>query len=110
MPGGLPITCAGSVFKSWPLIKAGFVRCLQHQIRKCNNLTELNLVIDDGDSTIGACLLASKLYDNSLDLIHKWNRKTTRLDHFYIKPFKNYHNCGTIDYTQSFDSQIPKEA
>ncbi|CAF0759306.1 unnamed protein product [Brachionus calyciflorus] len=110
MPGGLPIFCAGSVFKSWSLIKPGFVRCLVNQNGKFKNLKELNLVVADGDSTVGACLITSKLYDNKLDLIKTHKRKILTLDHFYISQFKSYNYCGNDEYPHSIDIQIPKEA
>lgn len=107
MPQGLPIVCAGSVFKSWSLIKPGFVRCLNKQLKKFPSLNELNLVLADSDSSIGACLLASKLHDNKIVLIKNYKRKSIALDHFYISKFQNFHQCGNELF--STDNHIPKE-
>lgn len=107
MPGGLPLVCAGSVFKSWSLIKSGFIGCLNKHLKKYPNLNELNLVVADSDSSIGACLLASKLYDNQIVLIKNYKRKTIVLDHFYINQFHNSLQCETE--LISIDNQIPKE-
>lgn len=62
LPGGLPIVCAGSVFKSWPLIRSGFIKCLEAFKNKKFRLKELKLVTIKEDSTIGAALLASHLF------------------------------------------------
>ncbi|RNA11300.1 N-acetyl-D-glucosamine kinase isoform X1 [Brachionus plicatilis] len=107
MQDGLPIVCAGSVFKSWSLIKPGFVQCLNKQIKKFPSLNELNLVLADSDSSIGACLLASKLYDNKIDLISTYKRKSVVLDHFYVNKFQNFYQCETEIF--STDNLIPKE-
>lgn len=105
IPGGLPLVCAGSVFKSWSLIKPGFIRCLNKHIKKYPNLNELNLVVADSDSSIGACLLASKLYDNQIVLIKNYKRRTIALDHFYINKFHNSLQSGAE--LISVDSHIP---
>ena len=90
---GLPIVCTGSVFKSWHLIKPGFVKCLERQMKKCSGLNEMNLVLVNDDSTLGAALLASRVYDQSLNL-HKqfeFASLTTKLDHFYLKNIIKYN-------------------
>jgi hypothetical protein len=78
--------CAGSVFKSWSLIKPGFLRCLMryNSMNKQSRLDEINLVCVRDDSTVGAALLASKLCSGArvpFDL----STLTEPLDHLYIK-------------------------
>ncbi len=84
---GLPVVCTGSVFKSWNLIKPGFVKCLESQINKCSDLNAINLMLINDDSTIGGALLASKIVDPELNLSQHVDRKSlvTQLDHFYLK-------------------------
>jgi len=65
LPGGIPIVCAGSVFKSWTLIKSGFVKCLENPKYKRFRLKELKLVTIKEDSTIGAAMLASRVFDSN---------------------------------------------
>lgn len=95
---GLPIVCTGSVFKSWHLIKPGFLRCIQAQISRFSSLNSINLVTINGDSTLGAALLASRVYDSSLDdqslavnMAQHFNLKslTTQLDHFSVPSLFN---------------------
>jgi hypothetical protein len=90
--GGLPVVCTGSVFKSWSLIKPGFVRCLESQMNKCSSLNEMKLVFINGDSTIGAALLASKLAATDLEIGQFVDRKPliTLLDHFYLKNIRTF--------------------
>ena len=92
-PDGLPIVCTGSVFKSWHLIKPGFIRCLQTQINRVSNLNTINLVTINGDSTLGAALLASRVYDSNLTVSdesadHSF-RPVNLCEHFDLKSLSN---------------------
>lgn len=113
---GLPVVCTGSVFKSWHLIKPGFIRCLESQITKCSRLNEMNLVMINGDSSIGAAILASKIFDPSLDLLKYFDRRKliTKLDHFHIKQIKmkshNYTQQNVFKNSLNMDNLIAKEA
>lgn len=100
-PDGLPIVCTGSVFKSWHLIKPGFIRCLQTKITRISNLNNINLVTINGDSTLGAALLASRVYDSNLEphsnpvnMIKHLDLKSlsTQLDHFSVPSLSNHHH------------------
>lgn len=97
-------------------MRPGFIRCLEHQITKCSHLNEMNLVIIEGDSTLGAAILASKLHDHSLDLSKYFDRKqlTSNLDHFYIKQFTGFSksplHCSTNKLGLNADAYLPKEA
>ena len=88
MPGGIPIVCAGSVFKSWNLIKSGFMKCLENPKYKKLRLKELKLVAVKDDSTIGAAMLASRLYDQESKLCKHINVSNLIdvLDHIVIIP------------------------
>lgn len=89
-PDGLPIVCTGSVFKSWHLIKPGFIRCLESKSGKFSGLKELNLVMVKGDSTIGAAILAANVHDKDLNLGKNidLNTLTCKLDHLHLKQLK----------------------
>lgn len=91
--------CAGSVFKSWHLIKPGFKKCLEDNIAKCPNLNEINLVRVDTESCAGAVYLAAKFYNKDLPLVKNFqNQKfTSQLDHLIIKNF-----CGILSH-QTFN-------
>lgn len=68
------IVCTGSVFKSWNLLKPGFIRGLKTQ----NVVTKFSLVKIDGNSSIGACVLSSKLCSFRIDI--NLNKHTSKLD------------------------------
>ncbi|CAF0759289.1 unnamed protein product [Brachionus calyciflorus] len=72
---GLSIVCTGSVFKSWNLLKSGFIRGLQTQ----NEIRKFHLVkIQDNNSSIGACILSAKLCSFQIDF--DLNRHLSILD------------------------------
>lgn len=120
LEGGLPIVCAGSVFKSWELIKPGFIRCLENQKNKKFKLKELDLVVIKDDSTIGAALLASRLHDAKSDLSKHVNISNLkiRLDHVGIKHNNSdshlacKHTLNQINnkFGMGLDEHIVKEA
>lgn len=99
---GLPIVCTGSVFKSWHLIKPGFIRCLQAQNKRCAHLDAINLVTINSDSTLGAALLASRIYDESnenksetpvnLNQYVDLKSMTTQLDRFSLHSLSSSNN------------------
>lgn len=114
LPNGLPIVCAGSVYKSWSLIKPGFMQCLKDNITKCPNLTKINLVKIDGHSAIGAVLLAAKFYDKNLPLLRNFDYRkfTSELDQIDLekesvrRKSKGFMETGTILNLNSFTSYI----
>ena len=57
----LSIVCTGSVFKSWRLLKDGFVSCLKIEANRLHAAKRLDLITIESDSTIGAAFLAAKL-------------------------------------------------
>lgn len=69
--------CTGSVFKSWHLIKEGFVKCLQN-----SDVKEVNLVTVNKDSTIGAALLAAKLSGHNISIDS--NKYVSELEHIKL--------------------------
>lgn len=91
---GLPIVCAGSVFKSWHLIKPGFLRCFQDKSKNCINLNALNLVKIDGDSAIGAAYLAARIHEPNSDFVKNFDNKKfiSQLDTLYVKQLLNLKN------------------
>ena len=97
------MVCAGSVFKSWNLIKPGFIKCLTDNLVKCPSLNEINLVRVENDSCAGAVYLAAKFYNENLCLVKDFqNQKfTSQLDHLMLKNLRN------ISSPQSFHL-IPK--
>lgn len=111
--GGIPIVCAGSVFKSWTLIKAGFVKCLENPKYKRLRLKELKLVTIKEDSTIGAALLASRVFDSNseLDKNVMTSSLINILDHIVISNrsvcYDKIHNTEAIICTED---AIVKEA
>lgn len=58
-PGGLQVLCVGSVWKSWELLKAGFVSRLQEN----RNLKELSLTKLTKTTALGAAYLAGDKYN-----------------------------------------------
>ena len=66
------IVCTGGLFKSWYLIKSGFVKAFYTS--KINNLgyKKLNLYTIKNDSTIGAVILAARLC-NKFELLNNVN-------------------------------------
>jgi len=98
LSGGIPIVCAGSVFKSWMLIKSGFLKCLEDPKYKKFRLKELKLVTIKEDSTIGAAMLASRVFDSSSELNKNIEPSSliNILDHIVINRNicyeKNHHN------------------
>jgi hypothetical protein len=86
-PNGLPIVCTGSVFKSWHLIKPGFVRCLKTQTPKKSALNEINLVCIEQDAAIGAAKLAAKLSTN-MNIDIGSDKLLIQLDRLYVKQLK----------------------
>ena len=85
--GGLPVICVGSVFKSWNLIKPGFLKCLKAQTNKSKSVNELNMVIIKDNSSIGAAILASRIYDypNELGKFVDLSSFAYQLDHLIIQ-------------------------
>ena len=70
----MSIVCTGSVFKSWDLIKNGFVRGLKTQ----NEIDKFRLVKIEDNSSFGACILAAKFCSHQIDL--DLNEHTSNLD------------------------------
>lgn len=54
--GGLPVVCVGSVWKSWDLLKQGFIKHLEEQ----KNVPELSLLELTTNVATGAAYLAAK--------------------------------------------------
>ena len=90
MPDGLPIICTGSVYKSWDLLKPGFIKCLRDNWTRCSKLSKINLVRIEGHSATGAVLLAARLYDRELPFVKEFNYEatTSRLDQIDMDLFK----------------------
>ena len=74
-PGGLPVVCIGSVWKSWDLIRPGFLSELAH----CDKIIEISLLHLKVPMATGACYLGAdvakativKHYsDNTLTFYH----------------------------------------
>ena len=55
-PGGLPIVCVGSVWKSWDLLKPGFIAAIQER----GILTEFSLISAKCSAAAGAAYLAAR--------------------------------------------------
>ncbi|XP_065182821.1 N-acetyl-D-glucosamine kinase-like [Sycon ciliatum] len=55
--GGLNIVCVGSVFKSWPLLKAGFLKGLYPSEDTSPVVSEFRLLFLTGTSAVGAARL-----------------------------------------------------
>jgi hypothetical protein len=79
---GLTILCTGSIFKSWQLIKAGFIKSLKIE----SKIKKMKLIAIKTDSTIGAVLLASAICDCYDDLMKSisLNDYLMDLDHINI--------------------------
>jgi hypothetical protein len=69
------------------LIKPGFLKCLKTQTNKIKCVRELNLVVIKDNSSIGAAILASRIYDydNELSKFVELNSFIHQLDHLIIK-------------------------
>jgi len=67
----LSIVCAGSVWKSWQLIKDGFLRGISIPNEKVKRLRLLTI---QKDASIGASLLAAKLSNSYANEILDRNR------------------------------------
>lgn len=76
-PQGIPIVCTGSVFKSWHLIKDGFVRGLEN-----SQVEQVNLYTIDRDSTAGAALMTAKLGNYHLNI--DTSKHVTKLDNIVV--------------------------
>lgn len=102
-PDGLPIVCAGSVFKSWSIMKPGFLLCLKDHSIKCSSLTKLNLVCIEGHAAIGSLLLAARCYEPDLPFLKDFEngKLTTKLDQITInKPItKRYNHLSVNTFT-----------
>lgn len=97
-PEGLPVVCAGSVFKSWSLLKPGFIRCLKENITKCPDMNKINLVQIERHASIGAVCLAAKLYEHNSQVLKSVDNKqfisqldTVYLDHTISLNNVNFH-------------------
>ena len=65
-PGGLPIVCVGSVWKSWKLLEKGFLHKLKPNLKSDTIVEELSLLrLKIGPET-GAAYLAAKSIDYPL--------------------------------------------
>ncbi|CAH1394891.1 unnamed protein product [Nezara viridula] len=71
LPGGLPVVCVGSVWKSWSLMKAGFMR----QIREhpVPTLQEASLIALKTNVAKGAAYIAAKAVGHSMPRDHTQN-------------------------------------
>lgn len=106
-PSGLPIVCTGSVFKSWHLIKPGFVKCLKTQTPKKSVLNEINLVTIATDSAVGAAKLAAKLSSN-LNISLNSHKLVAHLDHLHVKQLKYMpHSFHSIDCAMAQANYLP---
>ncbi|XP_022249138.1 N-acetyl-D-glucosamine kinase-like isoform X2 [Limulus polyphemus] len=68
--GGLPIVCVGSVFKSWELLKSGFLATLGN-----GRLREFTLLRPKTSSALGAALMAARKLKRELPVAfgeHAW--------------------------------------
>lgn len=90
---GLPIICTGSVYKSWDLLKPGFMKCLGDNWNRCSKLRKINLVRVEGHSATGAVLLAARLYDRELTFVKEFNYENTssRLDQINMDTYERLH-------------------
>ncbi len=63
------------------------MKCLKAQTNKLKCVRELNLVVIKDNSSIGAAILASRIYDyeNELGKFVELNSFTQQLDHLVIK-------------------------
>lgn len=101
-PDGLPIVCAGSVFKSWAIMKPGFLQCLKEHSVKCSNITKLNLVCIEGHASIGSLLLAARCYEPDLPFLKNFDNSklTTKLDQVTITaPRRRYMQLSVNTFT-----------
>lgn len=65
---------------------------------KCSSLDQINLVVINDDSTVGAALLAARIADPSLNLRQHFDSQTlfNPLDHLHLKSLKsNVGSCST---------------
>jgi len=101
---GLPIVCAGSVFKSWPILKQGFIRSLQDNKEKCPDLVKINLVILDRHASIGAVVLAAKLFDNNSEILKNLDHSqfTKKLDTLYLNHVKANNSFSNLKLITSY--------
>lgn len=111
-PNGLPIVCTGSVFKSWHLIKPGFIRCLKTQTPRKSTLNEINLVCINQDAAIGAAKLAAKLSDSNMSIDIQSSKLITQLDRLYVKQLKQLPqlNSGHINFFNGTTNQTTTTA
>ncbi|KAE8748360.1 hypothetical protein FOCC_FOCC004996 [Frankliniella occidentalis] len=65
-PGGVPVVCVGSVWKSWDLLHESFVAQLRRGCRKGDVVPNLTLMSLTSSGAIGATLLAAKSVSFSL--------------------------------------------
>ena len=65
--GGLRILCVGQVWKSWSLLKEGFIRGLQPQYPRDIEIREFTLLRLEVTAGLGAALISAKLYDCPID-------------------------------------------
>ncbi|XP_028131932.1 N-acetyl-D-glucosamine kinase [Diabrotica virgifera virgifera] len=90
--GGIHITCVGSVWHSWELLKPGFLKYLA-----TTNVKELTLMRLDVESGVGAAYLASDKLGLSLDRDYSKNYKI--LFHY----LKEQSACNTSGHNHICD-------
>lgn len=96
---GLPVICAGSVYKSWDIMKPGFLDCLKDNASKCTNLKKINLVKIEGHSAVGAVILAAKLYEQNMEFLQKFNYNsvTSSLDEINLDDDNKLMNTNNMN-------------
>ncbi|KAK0070544.1 N-acetyl-D-glucosamine kinase [Biomphalaria pfeifferi] len=65
--GGLPIVCVGSVFKSWDLLKPGFLKEMKSVLAE-TNIHEVTLLRLNSEASIGAAALGAHASGKALPL------------------------------------------
>ena len=79
-PGGLPVVCIGSVWKSWELLKPGFLKELSENAK---NIQEISLVQLKVPMATGACYLGADAASGKMRKNYSDNTTT-----FYQGPLK----------------------
>lgn len=80
--GGLPVVCVGSVWKSWDLLKPGFIKHLEEQ----QNVPEFSLLELTTNVATGAAYLAAKSCN-------------------YVLPKSTNENCKVFYHFKRFNAE-----
>jgi N-acetylglucosamine kinase len=79
-PGGLPVVCIGSVWKSWELLKPGFLKELSENANRIKEISLLQLKVP---MATGACYLGADVAN--AQITRNYSNNTTT---FYQGPLK----------------------